>query len=178
MTFPYMTKNVIPLMTKNVVHCMTKKIVPRITKNLVLCMTKNVVPCVTSNVVPCMTKNNASGVFKNQSSVTHGSCRIILGFQQSNKASKFRKQIMQLLQSSWQNGRCTMHFFSTAFFCRRLWFQYHDYHDFQILCLALFLADILCSWFRFAFYFQILMSVVWATFSWTLRKTSLGKTKS
>ena len=111
MTFPYMTKNVIALMTKNVVHCMTKKIVPRITKNLVLCMTKNAVPCVTSNVVPCMTKNNASGVFKNQSSVTHGSCRIILGFQQSNKASKFRKQIMQLLQSSWQNGRCTMHFF-------------------------------------------------------------------
>ena len=94
MTFPYMTKNVIPLMTKNVVHCMTKKIVPRIAKNLVLCMTKNVVPCVTSNVVPCMTKNNASGVFKNQSSVTHGSCRIILGFQQSNKASNFRKQII------------------------------------------------------------------------------------
>ena len=178
MTFPYMTKNVIPLMTKNVVHCMTKKIVPRITKNLVLCMTKNVVPCVTSNVVPCVTKNNASGVFKNQSSVTHGSCRIILGFQQSNKASKFRKQIMQLLQSSWQNGRCTMHFFSTAFFCRRLWFQYHDYHDFQILCVAFFLADVLCSWFRFAFYFQILMSAVWATFCWTSRKTSLGKTKS
>ena len=170
MTFPYMTKNVIPLMTKNVVHCMTKKIVPRITKNLVLCMTKNVVPCVT--------KNNASGVFKNQSSVTHGSCRIILGFQQSNKALKFRKQIMQLLQSSWQNGRCTMHFFSTAFFCRRLWFQYHDYHDFQILCVAFFLADVLCSWFRFAFYFQILMSAVWATFCWTSRKTPLGKTKS
>ena len=144
MTFPYMTKNVIALMTKNVVHCMTKKIVPRITKNLVLCMTKNVVPCVTSNVVPCMTKNNASGVFKNQSSVTHGSCRIILGFQQSNKASKFRKQIMQLLQSSWQNGRCTMHFFSTAFFCRRLWFQYHDYHDFQILCIAHFFWQTFC----------------------------------
>ena len=96
------------------------------------------------NVVPCVTKNNASGVFKNQSSVTHGSCRIILGFQQSNKASKFRKQIMQLLQSSWQNGRCTMHFFSTAFFCRRLWFQYHDYHDFQILCIAHFFWQTFC----------------------------------
>ena len=161
MTFPYMTKNVIPLMTKNVVHCMTKKIVPRITKNLVLCMTKNVVPCVTSNVVPCMTKNNASGVFKNQSSVTHGSCRIILGFQQSNKASKFRKQIMQLLQSSWQNGRCTMHFFfnclllqTTLISISRLsWLSNSMYCTF-------FLADILCSWFRFAFYFQILMSAI------------------
>ena len=122
MTFPYMTKNVIPLMTKNVVHCMTKKIVPRIAKNLVLCMTKNVVPCVT--------KNNASGVFKNQSSVTHGSCRIILGFQQSSKASNFRKQIMQLLQSSWQNGRCIMHFFQLPSFV--------DDFDFNITIFMIF----------------------------------------
>ena len=160
MTFPYMTKNVIPLMTKNVVHCMTKKIVPRIAKNLVLCMTKNVVPCVTSNVVPCMTKNNSSGVFKNQSSVTHGSCRIILGFQQSNKASNFRKQIMQLLQSSWQNGRCTMHFFQLPSFADDFDFNITIIMIFKFYVLHIFLADILCSWFRFAFYFQILMSVV------------------
>ena len=177
MTFPYMTKNVIPLMTKNVVHCMTKKIVPRIAKNLVLCMTKNVVPCVTSNVVPCMTKNNASGVFKNQSSVTHGSCRIILGFQQSNKASNFRKQIIIAIKlAEWKVHNafffnCLLLQTTLISISRLSWFSNSMYCTF-------FLADILCSWFRFAFYFQILMSVVWATFSWTLRKTSLGKTKS
>ena len=161
MTFPYMTKNVIPLMTKNVVHCMTKKIVPRIAQNLVLCMTKNVVPCVTSNVVPCMTKNNASGVFKNQSSVTHGSCRIILGFQQSNKASKFRKQIMQLLQSSWQNGRCTMHFFQLPSFADDFDFNITIIMTFKFYVLHIFFGrHSVFRWFRFAFYFQILMSAV------------------
>ena len=105
---------------------------------------KNVVPCVTSNVVPCVTKNNASWVFKNQSSVTHGSCRIILGFQQSNKASKISETNNAIIAIKLAEWKVHNAFFSTAFFCTRLWFQYHDYHDFQILCITHYFWQTFC----------------------------------